>query len=291
MTRLLCIGNATLDRIWRVERILPPPSKTPAHDYAEAGGGMAANAAVAAARLGGEVAFWGRIGDDDAGDRILAEFEAEGIDTKRVRRIADCASPQAAILVDAQGERSIATYFDPRLADDGAWLPLDEVSGFDAILADVRWPEGAALAMKAARAAGKPAVLDADVAEREALSLLTPLASHAVFSEAGLRILTGIDRPREALARIGGTPGVTLGARGCLFRDGDGWLASAPPQVAVKDTTAAGDCFHGAFALALGEGRTLAEAARFANAAAALKCTRFGGRAGMPLRAEIEESP
>ncbi len=82
--------------------------------------------------------------------------------------------------------------------------------------------------------------------------------------------------------------GVTLGPGGFLWRDGDQERRQPAPAISVVDTLAAGDVWHGAFALALGEGRDVAAAARFANAAAALKCTRFGGRQGAPSRAEVE---
>src|SRR5512139_2977469 len=169
MTRILCLGMSALDAIYRVPAIPTSPTKILATSFTECGGGMAANASVAVARLGGAVAYWGRIGDDQIGDRILGELRAEGVDVSGVRRIPGCVSPSAAILVDDQGERLVCAFNDPLLDADAGWLPADQVPAFSAVLADVRWPAGAAVVLDAARAAGRPAVLDGDVGPEEAL--------------------------------------------------------------------------------------------------------------------------
>jgi sulfofructose kinase len=282
---------SALDAIYRVPAIPATPTKVLATGYTECGGGMAANASVAVARLGGQASYWGRVGADTLGTRILDQLSAEGVDVAGVRRIAGCVSPSAAILVADDGERLVCAYNDPKLDPDASWLPLEQVPTFDAVLADVRWPAGAAAVLDAATAARKPAVFDGDIGPRDALLDLARRASHVVFSEPGLAQVAGTSTPGEGLAwlaqSVRGIVGVTLGPEGFLWRDRGQERRMPATKIAAVDTLAAGDVWHGAFTLALGERRDVADAARFANTAAAIKCTRAGGRLGAPTRAEV----
>jgi sulfofructose kinase len=291
MSRILCLGMSALDAIYRVPAIPATPTKILATAFTECGGGMAANASVAIARLGGQASYWGRVGADALGTRILDQLSAEGVDVVGVRRIAGCVSPSAAILVDDDGERLVCAYNDPKLDPDAAWLPLDQVRTFDAVLADVRWHAGAAAVLDAAAEARKPAVFDGDIGPRDELLDLARRASHVVFSEPGLAQAAGTSAPGEGLARIArsvhGIVGVTLGPEGFLWRDQGRERRLPALTIVAVDTLAAGDVWHGAFALALGEQCDVAEAARFANTAAAIKCTRAWGRLGAPTRAEV----
>ena len=291
MARILCLGMSALDAIYRVPAIPSIPTKVVATGFAERGGGMAASASVAVARLGGESHYWGRVGDDALGERILAELRHEGVAVDAVRRIPDCVSPSAAILIDDAGERLICAYNDPRLGEDASWLPLQKIPGFAAVLADVRWPTGAAAVLDAARTAGRIAVFDGDVGPPPALWDLASRATHAAFSEAGLHCIAGAGDVGAALARLAAATravvGVTLGADGFLWLDVAVERRVPAPRIVAVDTLAAGDVWHGAFALGLGEGNDVGAAARFANHAAAIKCTRAGGRLGAPTRAEV----
>ena len=292
MPRILCLGMSALDAIYRVPAIPSRPTKILASDFVESGGGMAANASVAVARLGGQTHYWGRVGDDGLGTRILNQLTADGVDVSGVRRIPGCVSPSAAILVAQDGERLVCAYNDPRLDQDASWLPLGQVSGFDAVLADVRWPEGAAAVLDAARAAGRIAVLDGDVGPPQVIVDLAARATHVMFSEPGLALVAGAGDPGASLAKFAarqpGIVGVTLGPEGFLWRQAG--VERRVPAYSIKavDTLAAGDIWHGAFTLALAEGADIGVAARFANAAAAIKCARFGGRDGAPTRLEVE---
>jgi sulfofructose kinase len=292
MTRLACVGHSTIDAIFHVPVIPSTPTKVLASAYVEAGGGMAANASVAASRLGGNVEYWGRVGDDALGGRIVALLEAEGVRTAAVRRVVGARSPITAVLVDAGGERLICTYNDPALDDDASWLPVDSLVNVDVVLADVRWPAGAARAFAAARAAHVKTILDGDVAPAGTLRQLCNRCDYAIFSQLGLSLASGTASAGEGLRKMqritGGMVGVTLGAEGFLWLERERELRARPPPVVAVDTLAAGDVFHGAFALAIGEHRSVADAAAFANAAAALKCTRPGGRLGAPMRAEVD---
>ncbi|WP_292318706.1 PfkB family carbohydrate kinase, partial [Mesorhizobium sp.] len=161
------------------------------------------------------------------------------------------------------------------------------------VLVDVRWPGAAALALAATRDAGRPAILDADTAPVDVLERLLPLASHIVASEPAARIVCGhaLD-PESACAdlasRTDAFVAVTGGAAGTWWHDrGTGRVRHVEaPKVKAVDTLAAGDVFHGAFAVGLAEAMPPEQALRFASAAAALKCLRFGGRLGAPDRAE-----
>ena len=115
MTALLCVGHSALDTIFSVPEIPATPIKVLATACVESGGGMAANASVAASRLGAQVSYCGRVGNDAAGARILAQLAAERVDVSMVRRVDRCQSPIATILVDRHGERLICIYNDPAL--------------------------------------------------------------------------------------------------------------------------------------------------------------------------------
>ncbi|MDX8513230.1 sugar kinase [Mesorhizobium captivum] len=291
--RLLSVGAFTLDTILRVETLPTHQGKFIASDGVQIASGMATSAACAAHRLGANVSLWASAGDDAVGDQLIAEIEAEGVDCSLVRRVAGARSALAAILVDAHGERVIVPFYDSKAQADPGTLPLADLSTFDAVLVDVRWPGAAALALTAARDAGRPAILDADTAPVEVLERLLPLASHLVASEPAARIVCGhaLD-PESACAdlasRTDAFVAVTGGAAGTWWHDKAAGRVRhvEAPKIKAIDTLAAGDVFHGAFAVGLAEAMPPERALRFASAAAALKCLRFGGRLGAPNRAE-----
>ncbi|HEV8554364.1 MAG TPA: PfkB family carbohydrate kinase [Casimicrobiaceae bacterium] len=184
MTRFVCVGHSIIDTICQVAAIRSTPTKVLANAYAEAGGGMAANASVAAARLGGIVHYWGRVGDDAPGERASSPYSRP-----KGCELPPCAASQEPdrraprVLVDDRGERLICTYNDPALDADATWLPIASLIDVDVVLADVRWPAGAARALAVARAAGVPAVLDGDVAPVATLRELCRCCDYAIFSQ------------------------------------------------------------------------------------------------------------
>lgn len=296
--RIICLGNTTLDKIWPVREMPSGGGKYRAADYLEVGGGMAANAAVAAARLGADCAYWGRAGDDTAGTAMREEMAGYGVDVSQFRLFAGARSSISAVIVSQDGERMIVNYRGAGIPDDCAWLPLEHVAAAAAIHADIRWVEGAAAIFAAARRARVPTVLDGEAATIEAFTTVLPWTDHAIFSEAGLRAFAGADSLRNeagrraalAKAREHGcrVTAVTRGGKGTLWLDEHGYHELPACQVKVVDTTGAGDVFHGAYAVAMGDGMDVPQAMRFASAVAALKCTRHGGRAGIPDRSEVE---
>lgn len=287
--RVVCVGTAVHDHVFQVETIPTTASKHRAKAFKAVGGGNAATAAVAAARLGAASHLVIQTGADAIGDLILAELAQQGVDCSLARRVEGCASSVSAVIVDGAGERLILNYLDPSMPKETVWLPeLPEGTG--AVLADIRWPEGGLAMLRRARAAGVPAVLDADLP-------FTPVdmieaATIVAFSAPGLRVTSGLEDLEAGLRKVARLSDavmmVTDGERGVLWLEGDALRHCPAFPVKAVDTLGAGDVFHGALAVAAAEGMDLAAAARFASAAAALKVTRFGGRAGAPERAEVD---
>ncbi|MEW9805625.1 PfkB family carbohydrate kinase [Mesorhizobium sp. ZMM04-5] len=288
---LLSVGALTLDTILKVDTLPREQGKFVASGGMTIASGMAASAACAAQRLGADAWLWASAGDDAAGEQLISGIAADGVNCSLVRRVAGGRSAISAVIIDDAGERVIVPYYDPVTQADPVALPMD-IGRFDAVLADVRWPGAAALALTGARDAGRAAILDADTAPREVLERLIPMATHVVASEQAARILCGALPPQAACAAIAGRAGVfvavTAGAAGTWWRDKGSDMVRhvAAPRVTAIDTLAAGDVFHGGFAVGLAEGMQPEAALRLASAAAAIKCTRFGGRLGAPGRAE-----
>lgn len=293
MARIICLGTAVIDRVFEVEAIPATPIKVQAKSYRERAGGVAATAAVAVAALGHEAIYWGRLGDDSTGDRVLEVLRAKNVDTSVVRRIAGGKSPTAAVIVDPRGERLLAAFRGGGLGDDAQWLPLDDIARADALLVDTRWLEGSTRALRAARERGVPTVLDCDLGESDILAALTAQSDYTIFANIGLQRLTDTQDPeaglRAAQAHTKGLVAVTVGARGAYWLD-KGTLRHQPAlKVAARDTTGAGDTFHGAFALSIALKKPVAEAMRYAAAAAAIKAERGEGWDGMPDQAAVEK--
>jgi sulfofructose kinase len=291
---VLCAGIAVEDHIYRLARFPQPGSKTRARDYEAVGGGCAANAAVAVVRLGGAAALAAPLGDgsggDPVGDRILKRLVAEGVDCAPCVRTPDARSPISAILLDASGERLIVNDRDERLSQAQIAGPEMLSASCDAVLADNRFPGFVMPLCRAARARGIPAVLDGDRPTAASDALLTT-CTHIVFAADGLRATAATDDLEAGLRAIARRSeaflAVTDGENGVLWLEG-GRLRRLPAfRVEAADTLGAGDVFHGAFALALAEGRAEEAALVFASACAAIKCKRFGGIAGAPSRAEV----
>jgi sugar/nucleoside kinase (ribokinase family) len=292
---ILCAGIIVLDEVFLVEHFPQPDGKVNARGYFSVNGGCAANAAVAIARLGGAASLCGPLGgppgQDANGDRVLAALEREHVDCSNCVRIAGCASPLSAIFIDARGDRMITTYRDDRIASAQPPDPTGLVASPDAVLADNRFPDFVQPICAAAQARGLIVVLDADKPTQVGDPLLR-MATHVVFSSESLRATAGTDDLATALFRVGDATeaflAVTDGSKDVLWRDGNALRRSPAYPVKAVDTLGAGDVFHGAFALALAEGRDLGFAMRLASAAAALKCSRLGGSAGAPKRDEVE---
>jgi sulfofructose kinase len=292
---VLCTGIAVLDLVFRIESPPRPDRKTQASEFRTISGGNAANAAVAIAHLGARTSFagplGGPVGADSAGDTFLTLAAREGIDCSACPRIAGVPTSISAISIDARGERVIVNYRDEGLATVRAENPDALVAHADAVIADNRFPEYVRDVCAAARKRNIPVVLDADEPRHDS-NVLFGLVSHVIFSAEGLRATAGTDHLGRALIDIGKQTkaflAVTDGANDVLWLDKDELRQVPAYEVDVVDTLGAGDTFHGAFTLMLAEGMSERAAMRFAAATAALKCTRYGGIAGAPARAEVE---
>jgi sulfofructose kinase len=291
------VGHVSLDHLFNVATSPQPGLKTPARRYRAMVGGMTANALVAAARLGAAARIVSPVGDDETARQFVEHFAAEGIDTRALVRVAGARSSVSAVIVEAGGERTLVNHRGDALARCGAF-DAAQIEGADALLADPRCPDWAAAALRAARARGLPSVFDGDVAPREDLQRLAGSGRWAVFSTPGLAAFddraaaTPDDALGAALAAGAEVAVVTQGEAGLLWRRAGEAAAQrlAAFEVApVVDTTAAGDVFHGALAVAIAEGRSALDALRFASAAAALKCRGGDGALAAPSRAEVEQ--
>lgn len=280
------VGLAVLDQVFAVATLPTAAGKHFATARRSVVGGVAANAALAVARLGGRARLFGRVGDDAAGREARAALERAGVDCAGLG-VAPGATPVSAVFVDAAGERMIVNHKDAALFAAPPALDLD---GCAAAMADLRWPAASAAALRAARARAIPGVLDYDQAPEPQARALIALASHVIFGAQALAALTGVADPAAALAQAGAPDfsAVTLGAGGALWRGPDGAVGHVPAfPVRAVDTLGAGDAFHGAAALALAEGADFPAALRFAAAVAALKIARPSGPDSLPTRAEV----
>jgi ribokinase len=292
--RVLVVGSANVDFTVALPR-LPQPGETVTNGTLLVNhGGKGANQAVAARRLGAEVRLIGCVGDDASGRAARAALDAEGIGTAGLMTSDAAATGTALILVDREGRNQIAVAPGANRAltvehvgqcvDDFAWAEI-VIASCEIPLATVR------CALELARGRGAPTILnpapvpDDGLPFLELVDYLTPNAGEA----ARLSGAAGDDAAAATLlARGARCVLVTLGEGGVLAcREGPPRHVAAFSVDAV-DTTAAGDAFNGALAVALTEGRELLRAVRFANAAAAVACTRRGAQASLPTRAEVD---
>ncbi len=287
------VGIAIIDKIFGVAEMPAGATKHFAHSHRELVGGVAANAATTAARLGARAHMVGRVGDDDAGRLIRKALERAGVDCKGLVVAPTGATPVSAVFVDPSGNRMLVNHKDPALFA-GATVEPAALAGLDAVMCDVRWPDGAAAALALAARMGVPGVLDFDKAPERGAHRLIDRASHVIFGTEALMGLTGGATQEARLERVAArSPGrnfaVTAGEAGVVWRSAGGATGRiAAHAVDAVDTFGAGDAFHGAVSLALAEGRSFEAALRFANAAAAVKVSRPGGLENLPTLAEVE---
>ncbi|MBM3305386.1 MAG: ribokinase [Candidatus Aminicenantes bacterium] len=299
MKSILVIGSSNIDMIIRVPRIPRPGETVLGGKFAMAPGGKGANQAVAAARAGGSVTFVTRVGDDLFGHEAVRNFEGDGIDVRFVGVDRGAPTGVAMINVDGKGENSIsvASGANARLSPADIEEAGGSLAAADIVLLQLESPlETVEAAARMAKERGVPVVLNPAPARPlgdgllEAVSVLTPNESEAA-ALAGFEVLDEADAKRAAARLRARGPGlvvVTMGRRGA-YALGDGFEGLMPAfRVAPIDTTAAGDVFNGALAVALAEKMSLADALRFAQAAAAISVTRPGAQPSAPTRAEIE---
>ena len=272
--------------------VFPKPNGgTGVRDLSWQGGGKVATGMVAAARLGAKCAMLGAVGDDDYGRFVLRDFERHGIDVRGMQVRPGCTTSLSIVLSDREtnGRSIVYRTGTAKAAQPGT---LDE-----SILADCEWffiSRGSEVCLDAtrkAKAAGAKVIIDADSYDSNIMENLD-LIDAFVASEFVYDVLFKDKNYEENCKKVFAMgPSVvvfTLGPRGCVGYSEDGYFQLDSYDVQVADTVGAGDVFHGAFAVGMVEGMTALEAAKLATAVACIKCTRIGGRAGIPDRATAE---
>ena len=289
MKSIFIFGLAVVDFIHFVEELPRGGLKHLSLGAEVSGGGTGANAAVAVSRLGGQAILGSRLGDDLIAEIVLEGLRLESINTDYIQRTEKAMSPFSSVFVDKDGERQIVSFRGQGLSDQTEWL--DDLPDVNLFLVDLRWPNGLERVLQVARQRGIPAVIDGERASHDESIWL---ASHLAFSKPGLQYLTGEEDILTALKSLTSNhPSnwfcVTDGDRG-VYRAIGGKIEHIPAfEVAAKNTLGAGDVWHGSFALRLAEGVDEDTAILFANAAAAIKCTRNTSRASFPTRKEVDE--
>jgi ribokinase len=297
---IVIAGSSNTDMIVKTERIPKPGETVIGGTFSMAAGGKGANQAVASARAGGKVTFIARVGSDLFGSQAVKGFRADGIRVTHIVRDRKAASGVALIFVDAAGENSIAV----ASGANAALSPTDVrkakavISSADVLLMQLETPiETVETAADIAVKRKVPVILNPAPAQPlpetllKKISILTP-NEHEAELLTGIPVQNGEDAAAaaEALTAKGvGMVIITLGPKGAYVHS-DSFKGLIPGfQVTAVDTTAAGDVFNGAFAVAFAEKRPLAEAVRFANAAAALSVTKMGAQPSAPSRRAIEK--
>lgn len=298
---ILVVGSINMDLVVVADRRPAPGETLFGSTFRTIAGGKGANQAVAAARLGGATAMAGRLGDDLFGDSLAQSLRQEGIDTSLVVRGAGETSGVAVITVDKSGENDIIVVSGANVGwtEPEIQAAVAALQGRGTLLLQLEIPLPVVIRLaQAARAAGVRVVLDPAPPAAEPLpaellanvDLLVP-NEHEAAALTGIRIETADDaRQAATVLREAGVRAaiVKLGARGVVLQTAEGTEYIPGFKVQAVDSTAAGDTFAGALAVALEEGKQLHEAIRFAQAAAALSVTRLGAQSSIPARSEVD---
>ena len=297
--KLVVLGSVNADHVLSVPRFPKPGETLVGSGYHIAYGGKGANQAVAAGRTGADIAFIACVGSDDIGARMKEQFVIDGIDTQAVMAVEGTTTGVAMIWVSAEGENciGISAGANAELTPERLQPHLSLISEADVLLMQLESPLNTVeLAAQTAQKSGTQVILNPAPAQPLPASLLSVI-DVITPNETEAQALTGIVVKTDADAQKAGdalhaygikTVLITLGARGVwVSEQGKGELVPGF-RVQALDTTAAGDTFNGALVTAQLEGLPMAQAIRFAHAAAAISVTRSGAQPSIPLRSEVD---
>ena len=288
------LGLNAMDYITVLPWFPKPQTKVPIQEIRLEPGGQVATALTTCCRLGLTGSYIGSVGSDYLGKLQIDSLHQEGIDTSRVRIVEGVTSQMAiAIVEETVGERTILWHRDPRLIFPPSDLTREAITAGRILHLDGRDSRAALQAAQWAREAGIPIVIDIDQIYDSSTAQLLACVDYLIAAENFAVDLTGQTDEELAVKELSrrfpqATTGITLGVRGSIFLNGGRILRSPAFDVAVRDTTGAGDVFHGAFIFGLLACWELDRIVRFANATAAMKCRELGARAGIPRLKEVE---
>jgi ribokinase len=300
--KIIVVGSLNADLVQRVARFPQPGETVVGSDLSIVPGGKGANQACAAALLGGSVTMLGQVGADPFGPTLIESLSKAGVDTSMVQVCSSSATGTAAILVLANGENVIVISpgANGKLTPDDVAHRLTLLAPGDVLLTQLEVPlESTRRALEMARQQGGITILDPAPAQKldhELLSqvdFLTPNQTEAAYLLGSDREIETCEEAEQAARQLQ-VKGpahviVKLGALGVAIADAKDCYRVPGFAVDAIDSTAAGDTFNGAFAAALAEGKTITDAARFANAAGAISVTRHGAQSSIPNRFELDQ--
>ncbi len=297
---IVVVGSSNTDMIIKVPRIPRPGETVMGGRFTMAAGGKGANQAVAAARAGGKVILIARVGDDVFGEEAVQSFQRDSIDVSCITRDEESPSGIALIFVGEDGENSIAVASGANMTLTPSHIERfsAHISGAHTVLMQLETPLETVIKAASIAADSRRLIILNPAPAREVPPDLLRLISIITPNESEAAVLTGVSirddesagRAADLLLRQGvGTVIITLGARGAFVAEESRrrWVSGF--QVKAVDTTAAGDVFNGSLAVGLTEGKSLADAVRFAHAAAALSVTKLGAQPSIPQRHEVDE--
>lgn len=299
--KIVVIGSCNTDMVISMDHLPLPGETLIGGEFFMNSGGKGANQAVAAARLGGNVSFIAKVGNDPFGKRALEQYRAEGIDVKHILTDPEQPSGVALIMVDAQGENSIAVASgaNAHLTTKDIDNAKEILSRADIVLMQLETPiTTVEHAANVAKRSGAKVILNPAPAQPLPESLLQNLyilianETEAEFiSGTQITDMDSVARAADILCDKGVEKVViTLGSRGAFVKERGNYHQIPGLKVKAVDATAAGDTFCGALCVALAEEKNLTEAVTFANRCAAVTVTRMGAQSSLPYRSEIEEA-
>lgn len=297
--RICVVGSSNIDLVVKSQRLPSSGETLLGGEFLMVPGGKGANQAVAAAKLGAEVYFVAKLGDDIFGAQSFANFKKEGVNTKYVTRTKKALSGVASIAVDKAGNNTIvvAPGANHMLSPQDVKRAEQDIALCGAVVAQLEIPmETVEFAARLANKFRIPFILDPAPAQKLKPKLLE-MTDVIKPNETEAKILTGIEvtdaktagkAARNLLARGVKTVIITMGAKGCFVVNNEINEFFPAKKVKAVDSTAAGDAFVGSFAFCIAQGRTILEAALFANDVAALSVIKMGAQSSMPSMKDVE---